>query len=121
MSIIQWRNARDGRQGRCAVLNLPIAWEGTAHGNDSEYYIREAGKWERIEAEEWLKELRTRIPPGLEIWKGVWPKLETMEAEAGLYRGGDSNCCPSGGVARIRLAIRSRQFVIDSVVAETGR
>jgi hypothetical protein len=103
------------------LLYLPIALDGTGNGNESEYYLREKGKWEPIESQGWLSDLQSRIPAGLQIWKGVWPKLDTMEAEAGLYRKGDANCCPTGGTALIRLAIRSRQFVIDSVAFESDR
>jgi hypothetical protein len=109
-------SSRDG-----TLLYLPIALDGTGHGNESEYYLREKGEWEPIEAQEWLSDLQSRIPAGLGIWKGVWPKLDTMQAEAGLYREGDANCCPTGGTARIRLAIRSRQLVIDSVAFERGQ
>lgn len=100
------------------LLYLPIALDGTGHGNESEYYLREEGKWEPVEAEAWLDDLKARTPGDLSIWKGVWPNLETMQAQAGLYRNGDVNCCPTGGIAKIRLAIRSRRFVIESVVIE---
>ena len=100
------------------LLYLPIVIDGTGHGNESEYYLRGASDWDPIEAETWMTELRTRLPAGLEIWRGVWPDLNTMRAEAGLYRVGDSNCCPTGGIARIRLAIRARRLVIDSLVID---
>jgi len=100
------------------LLYLPIAIDGTGAGNASEYYLRGTGEWLPIEASAWLADLGTRIPAGLQIWKGVWPDLHTMRATAGLYRADDANCCPTGGTARIRLAIRSRQLVIDSVVIE---
>jgi hypothetical protein len=106
------------RNSAGTLLYLPVAVDGTGHGNASDYYLREAGEWVPIEAATWLAELRTRIPAGLEIWKGVWPDLRTMRADAGLYRADDANCCPTGGIARIRLAIRSRQLVIDSVVVD---
>jgi hypothetical protein len=55
------------------------------------------------------------IPAGLETRKGAWPEIRTMRAETGLYRPGDANCCPTGGVVRARLAIRSNRFVIESL------
>ena len=87
-------------------------------GNQSEYYLREKNKWETIEAYGWLDDLEPRMPRGLSIWKGVWPDPKTMQAQVGLYREGDVNCCPTGGIARIQLAIRSRQFVIESLVID---
>ena len=100
------------------ILYLPIAYDGTGHGNGSEYYLRERSDWRRIESEAWLKDLEQRLPAGLQIWKGVWQDLRTMQAEAGLYRQGDANCCPTGGVARIQLAIRDGKFVLESVTFE---
>jgi hypothetical protein len=100
------------------MLYIPIQLDGTGAGNESEYYLREAGAWMDIDAESWLVDLSKRIPAGLEIWKGVWPNVHTMRAEAGLYRPSDANCCPTGGRARIQLSIRSRRFVIESVTIE---
>ncbi len=100
------------------LLHLSIAYAGTGNINASEYYVREAGVWERIESESWLKDLQVRLPAGLEIWKGVWPDVRTLRAEASLYRKGDGNCCPTGGVARIQLAFRTRHLVLESVSFE---
>jgi len=101
------------------ILYLPIAVDGTGNYNESEYYIREAGKWERIDSDAWLVDLSTRIPRGFEVWKGIWPDLHTMQAKAMLYRSGDANCCPTGGVASIRLSIRSKKLVIESMAIDT--
>jgi len=101
------------------ILYLPIVVDGTGHMNESEYYLREGGAWQRIEAESWLTETMKRVPPDLAAWKGVWPDLHTMRAEALLYRSNDANCCPSGGVARVRLSIRAKRFVVDSVAVDT--
>jgi len=100
------------------LLYLNVGFDGTGHYNASEYFMREGGAWTPVESEEWLKDLVRRLPAGLEIWKGVWPDLQTMTAEAGLYRSGDANCCPSGGTARIGLAIQSRRFILKSLVIE---
>jgi len=100
------------------VLEIPIVVDGTGHGNATEYYLRASGAWMPIESEAWTADLQKRLPDGLQIWKGVWPDLGTMSAETGLYRDGDANCCPTGGTARIHLAIRERRFVIDSLVID---
>ena len=106
------------RNAAGTILYLPIAIDGTAHENASEYFLRDAGTWQPIEAQGWLKDLSRQLPAGLGIWKGVWPDLRTMQAEAGLYRQSDANCCPTGGRARIRFSIRSSRFVLDSVAFE---
>lgn len=102
------------------VLYLPTVMDGTGHGNGSEYYLRESEEWRPIDNSEWLAELKKRLPQGLEIWKGIWPDLRTMQAETGLYRSGDANCCPTAAIVHIQLAIRSRQFVLEAVVIELG-
>ena len=109
------------RSGFGTLLYLPIVVDGTGHGNQSEYYLRVGGQWDAIDGESWLSDLKKQIPSGLEMRMGVWPDLHTMRAETGLYRAGDANCCPTGGVVRARLAIRSRQLVIESIEIDRGR
>jgi pimeloyl-ACP methyl ester carboxylesterase len=101
------------------ILYLPIRVDGTGNYNESEYYLRKGGAWQRLDFDSWQKELVARVPPGREIWKGLWPNLKTMRVETGLYRKGDGNCCPSGGTIRARLAIRDMRFVIASTVVDT--
>ena len=107
------------RTGHGTFLYLPIRVDGTGSYNESEYYLRAGGAWQRLDSESWLKDLASRLPPGREIWKGVWPNLATLRAESGLWRKGDGNCCPTGGQVRVRLAIRDRRFVIVSAVVDT--
>lgn len=98
-------------------LYLPIRVDGTGNFNDSEYYLwnERLSEWTLLDSRSWLKGLAKRIPPGLAIWKGVWPDIATMTAEAGLYRKGDGNCCPTGGRAEIRLTLKGRKFQVMSV------
>src|SRR5687767_12192493 len=103
------------------LLQLPIAYDGTGNFNASEYFVREGQRWERIDAASWLADLAKRLPPGVSLWKGVWPDLLTLRAEAGLYREGDGNCCPTGGLARIQLAVRDKRFILESVTIERNR
>jgi len=103
------------------LLYLPIAIEGNANENAREYFLRDGGAWAPVEAVEWFQDLLRRIPAGLEIRKGVWPNLQTMTAVARLYRSADDNASPTGGTARIALAIRSRHFVITSLVIEEAQ
>jgi hypothetical protein len=109
------------KPGAETLLYLPIAIEGNANENVSEYFLQDGGTWVPIESVEWFQDLLRRIPAGLEIRKGVWPNLQTMTAVAHLYRPADNNASPTGGTARIALAIRSRHFVITSFVIEDAR
>lgn len=97
------------------ILYIPMQVDGTGVFNESEYYLRREGRWERLDYDSWQADLGTRLPKGLEIWKGIWLDLKTLRATPGLYRAGDANCCPSGGTAEIQLGIRDRRFVIESV------
>jgi hypothetical protein len=108
------------RNGAGTVLMLAIRLDGTGAGNASEYYARKDGAWQRIESESWVGDVRKKIPAGLEIRKGMWPDMQTMTAKAGLYRKGDANCCPTGGEAKITLAIENNRFVVRSVAFEQG-
>jgi hypothetical protein len=103
------------------ILHIPIVVDGTGHGNESEYYLWENQEWRLLDAASWLDDLRKQLPPDLAIWKGVWPDLKTMQVVAGLYRSNDANCCPTGGVVRAKLAIRSGQFVIESIAVEPAK
>ncbi len=101
-----------------ALLVLKIRIDGTGNGNASEYYLQKKGTWQRIESESWFEDVKKKLPPGLETWKGGWIDLETMTAEAGLYRKGDANCCPTGGTAHIQVAVENDRFVVKSVKIE---
>jgi hypothetical protein len=114
-SALIYRRPSISRNAAGTMLHLDIAVDGTGNFNSSEYYLRENGTWQRIESEEWLGELRARLPAGLEVWKGVWPNPSTLRAETGLWQRGDGNCCPTGGIARIQLGISNRRFVLQSV------
>ncbi|MBI3328780.1 MAG: hypothetical protein HYZ81_19010 [Nitrospinae bacterium] len=99
------------------LLFVPIRLDGTGVGNVSEYYLwhQDKAEWRRLDAETWLQDLRKRIPPGLHIWKGIWPNLQRMTAEAGLYQDGDAQASPTGGTARIELHIDNGRFAVKSV------
>lgn len=100
------------------LLYLPIALDGTGNGNASEYYLRRDGQWERIDSESWLADLQRQLPSWLDLWKGVWPDVQTLKADAALYRPDDHDCCPTGGTVHIQLGIRDRRFVVESMTTD---
>jgi hypothetical protein len=103
------------------VLILNIAVDGTGAGNESEYFALRDHKWQPIEAESWELELGKKIPAGLEMRKGIWPDLTTMTAGTGLYKPDDANCCPTGGEAKVDLALENNKFVLKSVSFSPSR
>jgi hypothetical protein len=108
------------RNSHGTILHVPIALDGTGHGNESEYYTfqDETKEWRKLETEAWLSGLTGWIPDGLAINKGIWPNLETLTATAPLYRGSDPNCCPSGGEMNVQLEITGGRLSIKSVTVD---
>lgn len=100
------------------ALQLSAASDGTGHSNQSEYFLRKDGQWAKIESRDWLVDLQRRVPGGLRVFEGLWPDLTTMEAKAGLYRPADSQCCPSGGTANVKLKLVGRRLAVESVTLE---
>jgi hypothetical protein len=107
--------------GNRKLLSLSIRIDGTGAGNESEYYVRQNSKWIQIESESWEKQVLEQIPVGLKIYKGIWPDLKTMKAEAGLYKKGDSNCCPTGGRALIDLELVENQIRVKKLIFEPSQ
>jgi hypothetical protein len=97
------------------VLHIPIVVDGTGNGNESEYYLRGSGHWARIDATSWIDDVKQRLPPGMELWKGLWPDLTSMKVDTMMYRRGDANCCPTGGHVQISLGLSANRFVIESL------
>ena len=118
IGIIYYENPEIIEIGKTTVLVLKIVIDGTGAGNASEYFSWQDHKWVPIESEMWQQELRTKIPAGPQIWKGIWPDLRTMTAETGLYKPTDANCCPTGGRAKIELALENNKFILKKVVIE---
>jgi hypothetical protein len=100
------------------LLAIPITVDGSEHLNESEYFLWSGSAWTPLESKKWLDDLERRIPSEFVIRNGIWPDLETLRAEAGLYAEDDAKCCPSGGLARIALAIRSGSIVLQSLTIE---
>ncbi len=118
IGIIYYEKPEIIQIGKTTMMVLKIVIDGTGSGNASEYFSWQDHKWVPIESESWQQELRTKIPAGLQIWRGIWPDFGTMTAETGLYKPTDANCCPTGGRAKIDLALENNQFVFKNVVIE---
>jgi hypothetical protein len=91
--------------------------DGTGHGNESDYYIwdNELRGWKPLNSTRWLEDLSKYLPPGTFVGSGVWPNILSMTAEIYLSRKNDPNCCPSGGIALVKLKVKDDRFQIDSV------
>jgi uncharacterized protein len=97
------------------LLDLPVSVPGTGAFNASSLYRREGTRWVEVDVSSWEKDLAKQLPPGLEVWKGIWPDYRRMHATTGLYRKKDANCCPTGGSAEIGLRLEGDRLVLASV------
>jgi len=99
------------------IMHIPIELDGTGVGNESNYYLWEddSKKWKLLNSTYWLDELSKHIPKGAYVGSGVWPNISTMSVKIHLFRGGEPNCCPEGGVALVKLSISNGRFEIKSV------
>ncbi len=73
-------------------------------------YLPDSSTWQRVDMESWWEGITSKLPEGLEIWKGVsydfgeayWGQYV---ARTSLWKDDDANCCPTGGSAVIHLTI----------------
>lgn len=104
------------RSGRNVILELAAAAPGAPAARS--HYLWQGGRWVPVENRAWLRELAPRLPRGTSLRPGVTPEAETMSARAPLYRAGDAECCPSGGVAEVGLGLAKGRFTVKSVKLE---
>jgi uncharacterized protein YecT (DUF1311 family) len=97
------------------LLDLPVSVPGTGAFNASSLFRRNGTRWVEVDITSWEKDLAKQLPPGLEVWKGIWPDYHRMRATTGLYRKKDANCCPTGGSADIGLRLEGDRLVLASL------
>ncbi|NOU01588.1 MAG: hypothetical protein HOO95_08470 [Gallionella sp.] len=76
-------------------------------GISNNYYLWQKDKWALIDTKGWLEELSERLPDGVSARKGGLPNIDTMSAQARLYRNTDGDCCPSAGIANVQLGLHT--------------
>lgn len=79
------------------------------------YFLWQSDFWQPIDAQAWRSELPNHLPAGTSVKAKLWPDIKTMSAQARLYREGDADCCPKGGVADIKLKLIKSKFSVKSV------
>ncbi len=67
----------------------------------------------QIDITSWKDDLAARLPPGLEVWKGVAYRWPYLMAETSLWQANDANCCASGGEAWIDFRIDGDRLAIE--------
>jgi uncharacterized protein len=94
------------------LLDLAASMEGTGNFSVGSLYRETGGRWQEIDVESWLGDLRKLLPKGLAINKGVYPDWAKMTADTPLWSETDGNCCPTGGSVHVILALRGDRVVI---------
>lgn len=91
----------------------------SAHGPAGEvrknYYLWRDDHWVAMDAQGWQRDLAARLPGGMSVREATWPDLETMTAQVRLFRAGDVDCCPSGGLASVKLGLAQTMFTVKQV------
>ncbi|WAC25263.1 hypothetical protein [Blastomonas sp. SL216] len=101
--------------GEKLVLQLPARTAGTGEGNADTLYLLRADGWANIGMNGWKYELRTRLPKGLGLWKGVEYSLYGISSSFSLWRDSDANCCPTAGDAFATFKIVNDRLAIDTL------
>ncbi len=109
------------RHGAASILYIPARLDGTGNINVSRHYAWHNNRWELIDTDSWIADFKKRLPPGSEFWKGFWYELKTLTSHAGIYRKGDANCCPSGGIAKVELTLNGTRLALKSFTVEKER
>lgn len=55
------------------------------------------------------------LPAGSGIWKGGGFSLADLRYVSEVWKAGDANCCPSGGVLQIQLQLKDRKLGVRNV------
>lgn len=94
---------------------MSISVHNSAGGMAKYYYLWRTDHWVEINAKGWLRGLSAQMPKGVSVRHTAWPDLETMSAQVSLFRTGDADCCPTGGVAKVDLELAKAEFAVKQV------
>jgi hypothetical protein len=71
--------------------------------------------WRPLDSRRWRNVLAQRLPPGHAVRGAPVVDPETLQARAAVYRKGDADCCPSGGMVRVELGITRTAVTLQAV------
>lgn len=102
--------------------SLVVAVPGVHHGTgalNADLMFRWSGSGEpnlvQIDNMSWRDDLDSRLPEGLEVWKGVRFLYDALIAHTPLWLGDDANCCPSGGEAILDFDLQHDRLVLKDI------
>lgn len=101
--------------GEDIILHLPARTAGTGEGNADSLFLYRTGAWVNIGMNSWKDELRTRLPDGMGLWKGVEYDYYGLSSYFPIWRDSDANCCATGGNAYAVFKIVDNRLAIDTL------
>lgn len=96
------------------LIQVPIRAEGTGAMQDDGLLAWTGGSVHEIDTHSYESELKSRLPKGLFINKGLYPDYAKMALSTDVWKSDDPNCCPSGGKVRAALDIKDDRVVLKS-------
>ncbi len=92
-------------------------FSGMGQVEGASHYLLADGEWHDIDGQALWDAIKKRIPAHLQ--GGFGPKMgidiRRMTAEVLTYRENDPHCCPTGDIAHVKLAVKNKQFVMQSM------
>jgi hypothetical protein len=101
--------------GEDIILHFPARTAGTGEGNADSLFLYRTGAWVNIGMNSWKTELRTRLPEGMGLWKGVDYDYYGLSSYFPIWRDSDANCCATGGNAYAVFKIVDDRLKIDTL------
>lgn len=95
---------------------------GGSGAESKDVVVRQADRhrWIEVDAASWRTEVERRIPRPLIALGNAPLDLANLAAELNLLRPNDPRCCPTGGKAEVRLALRDDVLVVDGITFRQG-
>jgi len=105
------------------LLHIPVTSKGSGGANEDVVFIRVVsdGRWLDLDLSGWQNEVDRRMPRGLIAQPSYHLDLAHLRATSAAARPRDANCCPTGGIVIVQLALRGEQLVVDRVVVRPAR
>jgi len=100
------------------LLLLPGREAGTSTMNAELILHPLQGGWRDIDIDAWRAAFDKRLPKALMVVKGVLYDWKTLTARTSLWTETDANCCASGGIATVQLAVENDRLVFKDMRIE---
>ncbi len=88
-----------------------------ANTTGASHYLLADGEWHDIDGQALWDDIKKRIPAHLQ--GGFGPNMgidmRRMTADVWTYRKNDPHCCPTGDIMHVKLAVKNKQFVMQSM------